>query len=273
MKLSLRKRSLGNRCSYRASVLSVIASVVIAMFTEPADASNRRFTYVYEATTMPKGAVEYEQWITWKTAKESNKGFDRFDFRHELEMGITDDFQLGIYLSDWRYVEDSKSDKRKGDWRDIAFEGIYNLTSPTTDPLGLALYGEVKVGDELFELEGKLIAQKNIGAFVIAYNFILEAEWEGSNYDEDKGELAQVAGISYQFSPSFTAGVEFVHEFGIPDWRGIDGKAGVYLGPNFSYSAPKWWVTLTPLFQVSDIEDEPDFQMRMIFGIHLTAEH
>ena len=95
----------------------------------------RRFTYVYEVTTIPKGTLEYEQWVTWKTAKETNRDFDRFDFRHEIEYGVTDKFQLALYLADWRYEE--SPGKHQGDFRDIALEGIYNLTNPVTDPLGV----------------------------------------------------------------------------------------------------------------------------------------
>ena len=92
-----------------------------------------------------------------------NRDFDRFDIRHEIEVGVTDHFQLGLYLSDWRYEENRPKGVHRGDWRGVALEGIWNLTNPTTDPVGLALYAEVKIGDKLLELEGKLIAQKNIG--------------------------------------------------------------------------------------------------------------
>ncbi len=247
----------------------VILGCVQVMFASHAHGGERRFTYVYEATTSPKGHWELEHWATWKTAKETNRDYDRFDFRYEIEYGVTDNFQLGIYLSDWRYEENRPKGKNRGDWRDFAIEGILSLRNPTTDPLGIALYGEVKIGDELFELEGKVIVQKNMGPFVAAYNVTLEAEWEGPDYSEDNGKFEQALGVSYQFSPRFLAGIELVHEIAMPDWRGMRGKAVVYLGPNFSYRAPSWWATLTPLFQVSDVEDEPDFQMRLMVGFEL----
>ena len=243
--------------------VAILCASTIA--TGSVDAGERRFTYVYEATTLAKGEREYEQWVTWKTAKETDRDFDRFDFRHELEWGVTDNFQLAFYFADWRY----DADKRKGDFRDIALEAIYNFTSPVTDPVGLSLYGEIQIGDEKLELEGKLILEKDFGSVVLAYNAILEAEWEGSHLEEDKGEFAQTVGLSYQFSPRFLAGIELLHEIEIPDWRGARGKGLLYLGPNFSYRTEKWWATLTPLFQVSDVEDEPDFQMRLIVGFSL----
>lgn len=246
--------------------LCVVLFYTIVLNAGRVDAGERRFTYVYEATTLKKGEWEFEQWVTWKTSKETNRHYDRFDFRTEIEYGVTDHFQLGFYLSDWRYEENRPEGKHRGEWRNVAVEAIWNLTDPTTDPIGLALYGEVKIGDELFELEGKFIVQKNFGKLTLAYNAIIEAEWEGSHFDEDKGELQQTLGLSYQFSPKFLAGFELLHEIAIPDWRGASGKGILYIGPNFSYRTVKWWATLTPLFQVSDVEDEPDFQMRLIVG-------
>ena len=230
-------------------------------------ASERRFTYVYESTTMPKGSWELEQLVTWKTAKENNRDFDRFDFRLEIEYGVTDNFQLALYLADWRYEE--SPGKRGGDFRSVSLEAIYNLSDPVTDPVGLALYGEIQIGDEKLELEGKFIVEKQLGPITLAYNASLEAEWEGHHFVEDKGVIQQVAGISYQFSPKFLVGAELVHEWQIPDWQGVQGKGVLYVGPNFSYRTKKWWATLTPLFQVSNVEDEPDFQMRLIFGIDI----
>ncbi len=242
----------------------VIAVLCLCAVAADTRAGGRRFTYTYEALTMPKGMWEYEQWVTWKTAKENNRDFDRFDFRHEIEYGVTDNFQLALYLADWRYEE--SPGKHRGDFRDVALEAIYNLTSPVTDPIGLALYGEVAVGDEKLKLEGKLIVEKDLGPLVLAYNAIIEAEWEGHHFVEDKGEIEQTLGISYQFSPRFMVGAELLHELAMPDWAGIQGKGVLYAGPNFSYRAEKWWATLTPLFQVSDVESEPDFQMRLLVG-------
>ena len=65
--------------------------------TTDVSADDRRFTYTYEATTSPKGSWEFEQWLTWKGYHDG----DTFDFRHELEYGITDNLQIGLYLSDW----------------------------------------------------------------------------------------------------------------------------------------------------------------------------
>ena len=228
------------------------------------EAGERRFTFVYEATTLAVGEIEYEQWVTWKTDKDVDEGFDRIDFRHELEFGLTDNLQLGLYLSDWR-VQRGDSVDDGAEWRNVAIETIFALTDPVTDPLGSALYGEIKFGDELIALEGKLILQKNIGKWVFAWNGTIEAEWEGSDFSEDKGEFEQTLGGSYQFTPKLLAGFELLHEIEYDDWSEWEDHA-VYLGPNVSYRTGDWWITATPLFQVTDVDSEANFQLRLIFG-------
>ena len=241
------------------------AAMLMATAAGPtAFAGERRFTFVYEATTMPAGAAEYEQWITWKTHKDADPDFDRIDFRHELEFGVTDRLQVALYLSDWRY-QNGDSVEDGAEWRDAAVEIIYNLTDPVTEPFGLALYGELKLGDELVEIEGKLIVQKDIGEWVFAWNGTIEAEWEGPNLDEDKGKFEQTLGGSYQFSPKLLGGFELVHEVEYDDWSDW-GDQVLYLGPNLSYRPGQWWTTITALTQVTDVDAEPDFQLRLIFG-------
>ncbi len=245
--------------------LFLAAATLMATAAGPtALAGERRFTFVYEATTMPAGHAEYEQWITFKTHKDADPDFDRIDFRHEIEFGVTDRLQVALYLSDWRY-QDGDSVGTGADWRDAAVEIIYNLTDPVTEPFGLALYGELKLGDELVEIEGKLIVQKNIGKWVFAWNGTIEAEWEGPDLAEDKGKFEQTFGGSYQFSPKFLGGFELLHEIEYEDWSDW-GEPVLYLGPNFSYRAGQWWTTITALTQVTDVDAEPDFQLRLIFG-------
>lgn len=232
-----------------------------------ADAAERRFTYTYEATTAPKGTVELENWVTWRHSDKGNGNSDVFRFRHELEFGVTDRLQLGLYLSDWQY---DNSDVKKARWQDAAVEVIYNLTNPTTDFIGSALYGEVKVGNESLGLEGKILLQKDFGALRIAYNAIIEAEWEGEkwgSWDERNGEFAETLGISYDITKSFSFGAEVVHEIELPNWSEA-GDSVVYAGPNASVRFGRFFATVTGLFQLTDVEGEPDTQVRLITGIH-----
>ncbi|CAN5749377.1 hypothetical protein BH09VER1_BH09VER1_11900 [soil metagenome] len=237
------------------------------------EAGERRFTYVYEAVTAPKGEVEIENWLTWKTNQEDGRRGNEFDFRHEIEYGVTDKLQFGLYVADWKVLDNFAGGEKGAQaiYEDTAFEAIYNLTNPVTDLIGSAIYGEIQLGDHKFALEGKIILQKNFGPFVVAYNATLEAEWEGERFgyfNERKGTFEQTLGASYQFTPNFLLGGEFLHEIDFPEWGGAANNGVVYVGPNASFRYDRFYVTTTALVQATAITEEPDFQLRTIFGFH-----
>ena len=249
----------------RLPSLLLIAALALA-FAGAARADERVFTFSYETTTMPAGALEYEQWVTWKTDKDNDESFDRLDFRHEIEYGLTDNFQIAFYY-DWRYQDGDSVGDDGEEFRDVAFEAIWSLTNPVTDPLGIALYGEAKIGDEVAAIEAKLLLQKNIGNWIFAWNGIFEPEWEGEDYEEDKLELGQTFGASYRISPNFALGGELIHEIEYADWSEWEDHV-VYAGPVVHYSQKAWWVTLTPTVQLTDVDSEANFQTRLLFGIN-----
>ncbi len=226
----------------------------------------RHFTFLYEANTSAAGSLELENWITWQRATGPGR-FDQVDFRHELEYGVTDTFQVSVYLADWFY--ENGREHSGFTYSDTALELIYNLTNPVVDPVGLSVYSELKGGDRLIELESKLIAQKNLGPFIFAYNATFESVWEGSDLGEREGEFSQALGASYEISPRVSVGVELLHEFVFPEWHDEEKIRNFFVGPNVSYRRQNWFVTVTALAQATDTENEPDFQLRTIFGIAL----
>jgi hypothetical protein len=229
-------------------------------------AGARHFTFLYEATTSAPGSVEMENWLTWKRTSDS-AGLDQVDFRHEFEFGITDKFQASIYLADWFYQNDPVHSGFT--YADSAVEFIYNLSNPVVDPVGLSVYQEIKAGDRVFEVESKLIAQKNFGPLILDYNATLEAEWNGSGLENRNGEFQQALGASYEISPRTSVGVELLHEFVFPGWRDDARIRNVFVGPNTSYRRGNWFVTVTALVQATSTAEEADFQLRTIFGIGL----
>jgi hypothetical protein len=244
--------------------LSILLLSILPTFS--AVGGVRRFTFLYEANTSAPGSLELENWVTWQRATGPGR-FDQVDFRHELEYGVTDKFQVSVYLADWLYEADPEHSGFA--YSDSAIELIYNLTNPVVEPVGLSIYGELRAGDRLIELESKLIAQKNFGPLILAYNATLESAWEGHDLAEREGELNQALGASYEFSPRISAGLELLHEFVFPQWRDNGHIRNFFVGPNVSYRTRNWFVTVTALAQATDTEGEPDFQLRTIFGVGL----
>ena len=227
-----------------------------------ANATERNFAYTYEATTLAKGGVELENWATWK----HRHGANQFDFRHEVEFGVTDHLELSIYLADWS-IRDGGGEHKVARYDDSAIEAIYNLTNPVTDFLGSAIYGEIHLGDRYMELEGKVILQKNFGPFIVAYNAVLEAEFEGAHLDDRTGEFAQNLAVSYQINPSFSIGAEAIHEIEWPNWA-KPKTSRLFLGPNVSAKRGHFFATLTPLVQLTNDKGDPRLETRLILGYH-----
>src|SRR2546423_6340842 len=145
---------------------ALIVSFFVAL---PAFAGSRRFTYVYEVTTSPPGDVEIENWITWKTHKPDDRGFDQVDFRHELEFGITEHFQAAIYLADWNYHRGASAEPRGFTLRGSALELIYNFTNPVADPIGLAVYQEFQGGYRRVGCGTQLFWRKKFWKIVVVF--------------------------------------------------------------------------------------------------------
>ena len=225
-------------------------------------AGARHFTFVYEAPTSPAGSIESENWTTTRFSD----GFTEANFRHEIEIGITEHFQASIYFANWHYT---RRENRGAHYDSSSLELIYNLTNPVTDPIGISLYQEIGGGRRALESETKLIAQKNFGPLILAYNLTLEAEWEDENLREHNGEIQQAFGASYELSPRVSVGAEMLHEVLLPAWHSSEAENNFFIGPNVSYRGNRWFATITALAQTTRTEGEPDYQVRLIFGVSL----
>ncbi len=244
----------------------ILCFFLLLLFLAPRDvlAHSPKTPWLYEPRTMPKGHVEYEQVVTWKTNKKSDSRFDEFRFRHAIEWGVTDEFQLAFYVADWRHKRTAEEEHTY--FHDVAVEAIYQLQAPNPDQIGSALYGELKYGSEFIELEGKLLLEMELDQVNLLYNFTIEAEWEGQDFDEDKGKIENAFAITYQPKPSYTLGLQAIWEIEFPDWE-EQGDDVVYIGPSVSWQTEGSWFSVSPIFQVTDIDSEPDLQVRLMFGI------
>ncbi|WP_428939211.1 hypothetical protein [Fontivita pretiosa] len=245
------------------------------VFCATAWADPRPFTFTYDTYPVGKGNFEYEQWVTYRTHTQEDSDLTRIDLRHEIEIGLADNFDLGLYLPNWRY-EDTE-DHTGPQFDSISAEFIYYPLNPVTDPIGMGLYMEVGVAEDELQFEPKLLLQKDINNWTFAYNLILETEIEGvfdtEHENEVEGVIGHAIGVSYGIAPGWQLGAELTIESEYADWEKYQGTV-VYAGPAISYqrgtipgTQAGWWVTVTPAFQLSDEEDQPDLAVRMIAGI------
>ncbi len=260
------RRPPGSRTTRPAPLIVAIAGVLVAFGICSPVRAERPWVFLNSAETAERGEIEYEQRVTWTTSKASDPGFSRFDIIHEIEVGLTDRLQLGLYVARWRYERSEGAE-----FRSVGVEALYNLWDPTTEGLGLTLYGEVTAGREFVEFEPKLIIEKQFGRWRAGYNLVVEAEWKSTNSIEDKTVLKQVAGISFAASRRWSVGAELFHVLVFDGWSRFRDPL-LYLGPNFSVREIRLFglegfVTATPAIQLTGVDDEADLQVRLIFGL------
>lgn len=249
-------------------IFSQFSSLTVALSLAAihvACADDRQFAYVYPAMTTAKGEIELENTVTWQHRLGEGSKFDLFEFRHSVEIGVTDHLQLELYPANWTY----STDRHRARYKETAVEAIYNLTNATTDWIGSALYLEFAGGDRSFDIETKLLLQKNLGPVTIGYNAILDAEWEGDSfghYSRQNGTFEQTLGVSYGVTKRFSVGAEMLHEIPLPDWR-TSVRSRVYLGPDLSFRFARGYITVAGIFQLTGVRDEPEVQTRVIMGV------
>ncbi len=268
-----------------------------ALVALPASAGDSPFGYVYTTDTHPKGAREIEQWITRRHG-QARGDYDLWQFRTEVEYGVTNDLQAALYLnydsvSAFRnrpdgttgpgaFVPDAvdpNSRYRQTFIESVSNEWIWRVLSPYKDPIGLALYIEPSWGPDKRELEGKLIVQKNFldDRLVSAANLTAAAERERFHGEwEREGELELTTGVAYAFRPRWHAGLEYRRRTGYEGSTFARGKrqySANFLGPSIHYATRTWWVTATWLSQLANARAYSDAAGGDIVGGRFYGEH
>ncbi len=254
-------------------------------------ATDRNFGFTYESRTLQGGLKELEAYVTYKYGREDY--YSSLENRLEFEIGLGKKLQTAFYLNlkaqtspvsftnagigtNGELVLVEYSELRTKANIGFSNEWKYQLSDPSVNKIGSALYGEYTIATDEFELEGKIILDKSFNRFVTALNLTGELEWEAEHNElntvynlETKVQLDY--GLSYHFSKNISGGFELrnsnVIEHG--DWE----HSALYAGPVFSYSQESWWMTLTIMPQVTDLigsgltlEDDEKVNARLLFS-------
>ncbi len=222
-------------------------------------ADERRFTYVYEPETLPRGSFEVENWVTLRTGRGQSVGqenYRRWDFRQEIEYGITDWYTAALYLNEtaenFREPATHASDSAFS-WNGISLENRFNVLNPATHLFGLTLYVEGRYSGEEAVLEQKLILGQRRGNWKWAFNLEHESEW-AENLREVEGELGASFGLARDFGKHWALGLELRNENIFPEYQYWENSA-LFLGPVLSFRQEKWWAALTVLPQIQGWND------------------
>jgi hypothetical protein len=249
-----------------------------------ARADERSFSFVYEPVVLPKGAVEFEQWLSGRIGRDGGD-YARWDLREEFEFGLTDRLTTALYLNfkDEFFSPDDEAEEGKDtfSFTGISSEWKYSILSPHTHPVGIVAYLEATSdGAHEHELEEKLIFGTVGDVWNSAFNVTLEQEWEREDGETEKESALQFsAGLSRKLSQAWSAGLEALHTRVYLDHSlNEEEYSATFAGPNVHYATAKWWATLTVMPQIYGDGDEADgnlqlshserIQTRLIAGVN-----
>lgn len=237
--------------------------LTLALLPLTAGACENPFGYSYLAETIAPGRVEFVQWVTGRFGRDIGSGYDAryrgFDFRSELEFGISDREQISAYVN-YRHFDTAVRDGLRFDGLQVAYMRM--LAHPDKEAWGKAIYLEPgysqsssKTGAlrDQWSLEAKFLLQHNFGEEqegIYAANLVAEVEREPAG-DDDTLSLKLTQGVAWQVAMSWQVGLEAI--IGAEWAEGVDFEHfSAFVGPCARYqSEGSFFVTATVLAQVA----------------------
>jgi hypothetical protein len=233
-----------------------------------ARADYKAFAHVYPYFTQPEGGTEIEAWTSFDTADLSHRAASTLIQESlELEYGITDHWDVSFY---WVLSQAPMGPLTIDSYR---LETRYRFAEKGDWPVDTEIYVEVERPADFslpFELEAKLILEKDVGHFFFQGNFIAEFKLAtGAQF----GYLLEFAGgAGVQITPGFKVGIETLLDHQ-QDNTITPTTNAFYLGPSLALASSHFWCVLTPAFRVagSSLDDAigNDLRLRFIIGIPL----
>lgn len=289
-------------------MLKMVFGLFVLFCSLPAFAGEPLFGYIYTTDLAPQGKFELEQWFTDRDG-QANGWFHHLDMRTEAEYGITDYFQVALYV-DYMYADESGNSVagktegieipynhdpntryQTGRFDGLSMEFLYRALSPYKDPIGLAFYVEPELGNWETGIEIRTIVQKNYfdDQLVLAGNAWLEFDNEhGSNLvtpgsgEVPTGAISQATyaeidlGASYRFTSNWMAGLEFRNHneyAGYTLAQSQQDHSAFFLGPNIHYGSQHFFATLSILKQLGAMTYTTDQAAQTSHGLLYGDEH
>jgi hypothetical protein len=236
----------------RLAFLAAPLAVSVALFALPARATNRSFVYAQESRVLAPGESELEPWTTFRAGR--SRYYSAIDGRLELEHGLARGLQLALYWNFSTQTQDVEQDSltrelvrvTDSEFASASAELKYQLSDPTADVLGSALYLETTLGPRESELEGKLILDRSIGKWLLAANLNAELELEPTR-DAEGSELETgfvlepILAAAYALPHGVSVGVELRAPLGL---AGEAESRTLFGGPVARFSDRGFWAAL-----------------------------
>jgi hypothetical protein len=234
-----------------------------------AQASERHFGYSYESPVLSEGSRELETYTTYQFGRDLF--YSALQQRVEFEVGLGGGAQTSLYLNFKQTMEDTGS----GITNEVLMDGVssewkFKLSDNVADPIGFGLYFELGFAPDAFEVETKVIIDKKSDNWLWSLNLMAEPEFSFVAGTPTAWNLVPSLGIGYFLSEHFMLGLEAVNENVYDGDPLLNIQSTLSLGAVISYTANNWWMTLTALPQIAnlnasalDLTESQRWQMRL----------
>lgn len=238
-------------------------ALALLLCTTVAWADPRPFVLSRDTVPEGKGNFQYEQGIDflrpyWTDGDKSGHN-DVWDFTHTLQWGVADNVDLRIKLADWQYTSSGRDTGADFNTSGIGAE-VYLLDMKKSF-LGLALTGDLSVGEDTVAAEFRTVLQKDVGPFNLVYNLALNAT---SGDDGGTEYIANDFGAYFKLWDKITVGGELEVKSFFEDWNSND--TGLSAGPTVGYQGKGWFVTVGPQFRIGDCDAISDWSVKALVG-------
>jgi len=246
----------------RMRITISLSLALLAAGADEARADRRTMIRAYEFQTQPKGNLELELWNDVE-APRSAFADSLITTRVELEYGLTDRWDTALYHV---FVQGGPQvDPEPFHFDSWRLETRYRLAEKNEWPVDVMVYGEIERPADFnqpFEVEEKLILEKDFGRFALVANLVGEQHL----FRADLGHTWEVDfGARYELMPQVRFAAEFwtTHEF-----VGPDVSRNYYLGPSISLAGSKLWFQIGAGFGLDSAQDQK-MLIRSVLGFNL----
>ncbi|MFO0613774.1 MAG: hypothetical protein U0414_14375 [Polyangiaceae bacterium] len=248
----------------RLSLTRAAAAFVAALCPGLALANPKPLPFTYTYPTLPKGTYEIEQFVDLDPVKALSTStgeptwYVATQLTTEIEIGITDRLELGLYGTFVPQPTDAFSNAPTLPNGNGAKQRLrYRFAEEEQLPIDVALYGELAENEREFEVEAKVILARKIGQLHLNMN--LSTEFEFYYRGDQEIVLNPSVGLTYQVTPSFHPGIEYWLHAEVPleeegeEAEGFNLEPQNYVGPALMFNfGPAWW-SLGGYFRLNSI--------------------
>lgn len=208
------------------------------------------WTYPFETTEANEFEIESNSYLFTPSLSDNAHTLVQ---QFEIEYGVTDRFQLGLYQ-----VFDRSYPAREISAKSFMVEALYKLARKSRWIVNPLLYLEYQRPWDLKSpnhVEAKLILSKDFGSFNGTINGIGEFEFGGrSSFDP---ELS--VGASYRIIEGFRAGIETFVTLTDEDEASDEDFGGTGIGPTFAVATPWFNITSGATFGITKRSNAVNF--------------